>query len=193
MIEIFIHYLTIWRPLGYALVFFSMMFEGDLTLLVISFLARMKFFDFFDVVGFVFAGTVVGDCFWFWLGRKGSVSQMTVVKWLFEKVKFINIDFENYFFIKLFFSKFMYGTHHIAVATVGASKISFKKYILNELPAVALWMTIIGGFGYFLAFSYQYIWQRLKYVEIILFLVIFIYFIANKIYQKFFRDNKNRP
>ena len=45
-----LYYLTIWKPLGYGIVFLGMIFEGDAVLFAAVFLARERFFNLQTVI-----------------------------------------------------------------------------------------------------------------------------------------------
>lgn len=182
MNTLFLHFLTFARPIGYILVFLGMMVEGDLFLLSTSFLTKQGFFDIFDFMWAVLLGTIAGDLIWYWLGYKFGGSANKISSYIQKRLSKININFENKFFMKLLLSKFMYGSHHVAVAYLGTKKINFIKYLKAELPATLIWIIIIGVLGYVFGALFALVKEYLKFVELALLILILLYiFISRKL------------
>jgi len=181
MNSLFFHYLTVSRPIGYVLVFFGMMFEGDIFLLSTSFLTRLGYFDIFDFISAALFGALTGDLFWYWLGWRFGASENRISKYLLKHVKGIKIDFQGHIFKKLLLSKFMYGTHRAVVVFIGISKIKFSRYILAEAPATVIWFIVIGSLGYLFGLALSGMEHYVKYAEMLLFIAVISYIAIFKI------------
>ena len=170
-----VHFLLISQPLAYFLVFVGMLVEGDLSLLAVASLTRLGYFGRFDIVFLVLLGAVLGDSFWFWFGRKTRQSSNRYVQWFLKKMETVTVDIHRNFFGKLFISKFMYGTHHPFLVSIGASSLSFRKFILNDIPAVILWASIIGGLGYTFTSFIVPLRHYIKYAEVGIAIIAVVY------------------
>jgi membrane protein DedA with SNARE-associated domain len=170
-----VHFLTISQPLAYFFVFAGMLVEGDLSLLAIASLIRLGYFEPFGILFFVLSGAFLSDVFWFWLGRKSRLSTNRRVQWLLKKMEIVTVDIHKNFFWKLFISKFMYGTHRPFLVSIGSSPLSFRKFILNDIPAVLGWVGIIGGLGYVFTTFIVRLRHVIKYAEVGIIIMVVLY------------------
>jgi membrane protein DedA with SNARE-associated domain len=182
--SLLIHYLSISRPLGYLLIFFGVMVEGDLFLLMTVFLTALGFFDRYDMLTVAALGTVAGDGVWFWLGRRYFRADNAVGRWLQHRIAKLHLHFEKKLFWKLLATKFIYGTHHVAVLALGASPMSVRRYLKSEVPATVLWVGMIGGLGLMFATSFHALKRSLHYVEIGLLLAAVIYLAIDRLLRR---------
>jgi membrane-associated protein len=183
-----LHYLVIWRPLGYGLVFLGMILEGDISLFTTAFLTRLDYFDFFDIIFFILAGAVIGDSLWYGLGRWLKNSSFFVVRWAAKIVS----PFDNHIKEKNFrtnlISKFTYGVHHLTLVRNGMLGIPYKEFLRNDFLALLIWVAVIGGLGYLFGASYVLIRHYLKFVEVGLLLIIIIFILFDKLISRRLRD-----
>lgn len=63
-----LHYLTLWRPLGYLLTFLGLLFEGEAVIFTAAFLTHRGFFDGGDIFFVIIAGVITGDILWYLAG-----------------------------------------------------------------------------------------------------------------------------
>ncbi len=183
MESFFFHYLTLWRPLGYGLVFGGMLIEGDVFILATMALMRFGYFDLLDLVFFVAAGTLVGDSLWFTLGSRFAQSKNRFIVWLLRHVRRIPINTERNFFWKLLMSKFMYGTHRPFLVSLGSSGMPFRYFIARELPAAAIWITVLSGLGYAFAEALSSVRHAVRYLELSI-LLLFVVFMVLHLLEK---------
>jgi len=181
MSPLILHYLTIWRPLGYLLVFLGLIFEGDIFVFTSAFLTKLNFFDVGDIIIVALLAILLGDSFWYWIGHRVNHSKIGIIRKLRSLAGKIEVNFNNNFFRKMLISKFAYGTHHLTLIKIGMSGMPWKKFIRVDFLGALIWMLVIGSLGYVFASSYELIHHYFKYVEIGLALSILIYFIVRKL------------
>lgn len=183
--SLFLSYLTIWKPLGYILAFFGMVFEGDGSLFALAFLTAEGFFDVGDMLIVVFLSVVFGDTLWYWIGRKYIISFPRVVAWVNRFAK----SFDRHLLERptrtLLLTKFVYGAHHAVLIRAGMSKMDFRKFIKSDLVAVVVWIAVIGGLGYFSSVSLAYEKKYLRYAEMSLLVALILFFTAEHYIKKF--------
>lgn len=182
--SLFLSYLTIWKPLGYILAFFGMVFEGDGSLFTLAFLTAEGFFDVGDMLIVVFLSVVFGDSLWYWIGRKYIISFPRVTAWVNRFAK----SFDRHLLERptrtLLLTKFVYGAHHAVLIRAGMSKMDFRKFIKSDLIAVVVWIAVIGGLGYFSSVSLAYEKKYLRYAEISLLIGLVLFFTAEHFIKK---------
>ena len=176
MTSIFLHALLFRKPLGYLIAFFGMMIGGDELLFVLAFLTRDGFFNFWLMAATIATGTFIGDYFWFLLGKTLSP---------YSRLSRIIAHFAGRFdrhlnerpFTAIFISKFIYCLNHAMLFRAGVLGIEQKQIIKSNMPAIVIWIIVVGGLGYFSSASLALLKNSLRYTEIALLvgLVIFIF------------------
>ena len=180
MTSIFLHALLFRKPLGYLLAFFGMMVGGDETLFILAFLTRDGFFHFWLMAATIATGTFIGDYFWFILGKMLSP---------YSRLSRIIARFTGRFdrhlnerpFTTIFISKFVYCLNHAMLFRAGALGISQKQLIKSNVPAIAIWILVVGSLGYFSSASLTLLKHSLRYTEIALIVGLIIFIFAERI------------
>ncbi len=183
--SLFLHYLTIWKPLGYILAFFGMVFEGDGALFTIAFLTAEGFFDAGDMLIVVFLSVIFGDMLWYFVGRNYMVFFPRITRWVDRFAKPFDRHLLRNPTRTLLFTKFVYGAHHAVLIRAGMSKMDFRKFIKSDLISIVVWVAVIGGLGYFSSVSLAYEKKYLRYAEISLLIALVLFFVAEHYIKKF--------
>lgn len=176
-------YLLLWKPLGYFLIFIGLALEGDTALFIASFLTYHGFFDVGKFFLTAFSGAIIGDVFWYWLGRRINNSSSFINK-ITNRIKFADDHLINRLPHTIFVSKFVYGIHHLIILRAGALNVDLKKLIRYNLLPTLLWILLIGGLGYIFGASFTLIKKYVKFVEIGLLIALIIFFIIEKFIKK---------
>ncbi|OGZ49514.1 MAG: hypothetical protein A3C84_04935 [Candidatus Ryanbacteria bacterium RIFCSPHIGHO2_02_FULL_48_12] len=174
-----LHYLTLWGPLGYVVVFFGMVMEGDAVLFATAFLVHQGFFSFWPSVLVSFSGVLIGDILWYLLGARLKDSSSFVVR----SAKRIAQPFDEHIqkqpFRAVFVSKFMYGLHHQVLMRFGMLGRPLGLLVREDVAASAVWFLIIGSLGFFFSASIMLIRRYLRLTEFAL-LFGLVFFLAFK-------------
>ncbi|MCL5004588.1 MAG: VTT domain-containing protein [Patescibacteria group bacterium] len=176
-------YLLLWKPLGYFLVFLGLALEGLRALFIASFLTYHGFLDFENFFLAAFSGAIIGDVFWYWLGKKINNSSSFVNK-LTSRIKFADEHLINRLAHTIFVSKFIYGIHHLVILRAGALNLNLKKIIKYNILPTLLWILFIGGLGYLFGASFTLIKKYVKFIEIGLLIALIIFFVIEKFIKK---------
>lgn len=180
---IFLHYFLIWKPLGYALVFIGMIFEGEILIFTSLFLARQGFLELSYAVITLFSGSLFGDLLWYWSGIYLGNSKWRVGRLIYKWFGHLTKPFEGHLvkrpFYTTFISKFVYGVHHPLLLRLGVLEIKILDYIKIDALAIFLWMMIIGSLGYFAGAYFHLIRQYLRIAEIGLVIGVVIFIVAS--------------
>src|SRR6266567_749232 len=116
-LQLFIHLVFDHRYLGYTVLFFAMIFEGELFLAATGMLVSLGAFDPFDAFFFAFAGVLMGDVLWYGLGRylEHKHSHRSYITFIIEKVQKVLPSIHKNPTHVIFLSKFIYGLNHSAI------------------------------------------------------------------------------
>lgn len=171
-------YLISWRPLGYAIIFFGMMIEGDGLLFTAAFLTHQGIFDVGDMAVVVLGGVLIGDSLWYWLGARfaGSPSFAFVSRWLERATARFDTHLSSRMFRTIFISKFAYGLHHPILMRAGAIGIPPRRFLKNDILATILWVAVVGGLGFGVSASFVALQRSLRFAERALVLGLFAFF-----------------
>lgn len=138
------------RAWGYVILFLGMVLEGEVFLVVSAMLARLNAFDFGEVVLVSFAGVMLGDMLWYWIGIILSRynGRYSLAKTAERTVLRIFPQFQKKPFISIFFAKFIYGINHASLVFSGIVRLDFSLFMKAELVASFFWVAIYSVAGY---------------------------------------------
>ena len=174
-----IHYLALWKPVSYLLVFVAMMFEGDLLLFTTAFLTQQGLFKILYIFPIVFAGALAGDLLWYWAGyeiNKLHISISFVKRWMEHLAQPLDNHLETRLKHTIFVSKFAYGFNHLTLLRAGMKGIHLGDFIKANVSATIVWMFAIGILGYLSGASFELIKRYIRFAEILLFVALVIFF-----------------
>ncbi len=177
-------YLVMWPSLGYILVFFIMMFEGDAALFTAAFLTSAGYFDLWDMTFTALSGVLIGNLLWYWAGWHMNHLSPFIHKWSERIGKPFDNHLLNRTFHTFFISKFTYGVHHVLLLRAGTLKMPLKTFIKNDFFATIIWFTIIWGIGYSVGASFVHVKKYLKYAEIGLLIALAGFFYLEYVVRK---------
>lgn len=149
-VEHFISFVEIHRYTGYFILFFAMVFEGEVFLLVAGMLARLKALDLGDILWISFAGVMVGDVLWYWLGILATRSARfaSLVKYAESSVHKYLPNFRERPFRSILLSKFIYGANHATLILSGVMRVNFTVFIRAEAYASFVWVAVYAVAGF---------------------------------------------
>lgn len=153
-IEHIISFVEIHRYTGYLVLFFAMLLEGETVLILAGILAHLEAFDPGDVLWIAFAGVVLGNMFWYYLGtllgQKGFAQG--VIAHAERAIHYFLPRFHERPFKSIFFSKFIYGANRATVFMSGVLKVDFSLFMRAEVFASVFWVALYAGLGFFFGF-----------------------------------------
>lgn len=174
-----LHYLSLWRPLGYALVFLGMMVEGDIILFTAAFLTHQGFFVLGDMLIAALGGAFLGDWLWYMLGLR--LSRFTLIKKLSDRIASpFDAHLKEWPFRTLFISKFTYGIGHLLLTRAGLLKFSRAEFFKADTVAILVWAIIVGGLGYLSSASFVLVHRYLRIVGFLLLIFWILFFIVGE-------------
>jgi len=192
MQEYFIQLATHHTYIVYTVVIISAFIEGPVLSMIFGILIKLGYFGFWPIYTALMLGDLLGDTFWYYIGRYFGYSFVKRFGKYFSvdevRVAKISEVFHKFKYYILFISKITtgFGFAIVTLVTAGIVKIPFGRYILTNLSGQFIWSAMLIGVGYF--FSHLYIqfndWLiRLSIVA--LFMVLLIAFLG---FRKFLQN-----
>lgn len=135
---------------GYTILFFAMIIEGEVVLIVAGMLARLKALDLGDVLWISFVGVMIGDLLWYFLGiviwRSGKLVRIS--RYAEKTVHSLLPLFREKPFSSILLSKFIYGANHATLILSGIVRVKFPVFIKAEAYASFMWVAIYAVAGF---------------------------------------------
>ena len=161
-------YLLAWSPLAYAIIFLGAVLEGDITVFSAFFLAYHGFLSPWIVIVVAFLGCVLGDICWYWLGYYAEKKLPRLAHWAEKITRRFDDHLREHPIRTIFISKFTYGLNHATLMRSAMLRIPLYEVLESDIPAIVLWITIVGSLGYFSGLSYDHIREYFRFLEVAL-------------------------
>src|SRR3989344_8799670 len=154
-IDVFVQLVQDHRFWGYTILFFAMVFEGEMFLIAAGMLATLEAFDIGDTLLIAFCGVVLGNVMWYYFGSrlKDTGVSKRMIRWAEKAVVFFLPRFREKPFKSIFFSKFIYGANRATVIMSGVMRVPFRLFFKAEFLASILWVALYASVGYFFGFA----------------------------------------
>ncbi len=171
-----LHSLTFYAPVAYAVMALGAAIEGDAFIFASSFLAHQGIFN--PVVTFIvlYTSVIVGDVLWYKLGAATANSSWRIFRLFHRFAPYIDRHLQKRLGKALFFTKFMYGIHHVALLRAGALHVDLKRFVRVDLAASLLWIAVIGGLAFLTGEWLPFLRHSLRFTEIALMVGLVIFF-----------------
>lgn len=174
----------------YLILFPIAVLEGPFAAIIAGFLSSSGIFNIFLVYLFIVMGDMVGDSFYYFLGRLCGSS---IIKHGYhigisaEKLENAKKYFTNYHHRTIIISKLAYGIGISGLVAAGILKISYKKFMRTCFYIAIIQSAFLISIGFIFGHAYLQIEQYLNiYSKIILAIALVLvgYFVFSKIKSK---------
>jgi len=181
-IEHIISFVEMHRFAGYFILFFAMLLEGEVILILAGMLSQLGAFDVGDVLWVAITGVLLGDALWYYIGSKLKDKGYTkkLIGHAERSVSFLLPNFKEKPFKSIFISKFIYGANHATLVVSGALKVPFVLFAKAEFFASIVWVVVFLTAGHF--FGLAAIWVTHKATRFALIVALFV--VAFILFQK---------
>jgi membrane protein DedA with SNARE-associated domain len=136
---------------GLYAVFFLVMLEGDLTLLLAGVLAHSGFFGEYSFARVLLWGTLGGvasDNLAYLAGRVFAKTARGFRFYRSAKPRLERLT-KRFGALSLFLSKYIYGLRWASCTFYGVERMPFLRFLLLSIASCFLWVFILSGVGYF--------------------------------------------
>jgi membrane protein DedA with SNARE-associated domain len=151
---------------GYLAVLLGTFLEGETVLVLAGFAAHRGYLNLPLVICCAFAGTVIGDQLFYYLGRTHSKK---VLKWRQSwqpRIEQSQRLVARHQILILLGFRFLYGLRTVIPFTLGIAGVSRRVFIPLNILGALLWAGAVGGAGYIFGQALETLFGRLKHLEL---------------------------
>ena len=179
----------------YLVIFLGTFIEGEIVLIAGGILVYEGHLNFTVLVLIATLAAIIGDNFFYWLGRSQRVGAKH--PWAARFLNFIgeNRLFKGEEFVRrhggksVFLIRFLYGLRFAGAMTAGYLGMGLGRFFLFNLIGCLTWALIIGRIGYLFGHSLEAVARGVRLAEIGLLLVVagpIVIYVINSIRRKKF-------
>jgi membrane protein DedA with SNARE-associated domain len=133
---------------GYWVLFIGTFLEGEAILIMAGFLAFQGYLHVGGVIVTAFAGSFLGDQFYFYLGRIQGTSLLQRFHFIARRFRASLRLIEKYGAFVAFISRFTYGFRIVLPIILGITSLSPRTFLLINLCSACVWATLFSLAGY---------------------------------------------
>jgi membrane protein DedA with SNARE-associated domain len=152
-------------------------FEGESVVFLGGLLAHQSKLSFLIVLIAAFFGAVLGDVFWFLIGRYQGTKLIHRFEWIRKKTEKTLFYAEKKSGTLAFTMRFIYGFRSIIPFTLGVTKMTLKKYLSLNVSGACLWVVVVTSLGYLFGGVIESVFGRLRHFELILVILVVLLFV----------------
>jgi membrane protein DedA with SNARE-associated domain len=133
---------------GYWVLFSGTFLEGETILIFAGFLACQGYLSIYGVILSAFAGSFLGDQFYFHLGRKKGPALLRLFTSMARKFRKALRLIERYGSFVAFVSRYTYGFRILLPIILGMTNLSSRRFLILNLASAFSWAILfaLGGF-----------------------------------------------
>lgn len=133
---------------GYWVLFAGTFLEGEAILIMAGFLAFQGYLNLAGVVVTAFAGSFLGDQFFFYLGRLKGKSLLRQFHFIARRFRAALRLIEKYGVYVAFISRFTYGLRIVLPVILGTTSLPSRNFLAINLVSALAWAGIFSLAGY---------------------------------------------
>ncbi len=133
---------------GLFAVFAGALLEGETLLVLAGYAAHRGYLDFAAVVAVAAAGAVLGDQFYFWLGRRHGQALLARRPALAKRVARALALIERHPRSVVLGMRFLWGLRTALPVAIGLSHVGWAAYLTLNAMSALLWAPLVAGIGY---------------------------------------------
>ena len=150
---------------GYLAVLIGTFLEGETILVLGGLAAHQGYLYLIGVIGAAFAGSLMGDQLFFFLGRRHS-------DWILKKrptwqLKISRAEnlISRYETVVILSFRFLYGLRSIIPFVLGMSRVRVGKFIALNMIGALVWAIAVGTAGYLFGRAFEMVLGEIKSIE----------------------------
>jgi len=133
---------------GYWVLFIGTFLEGEAILIFAGFLAHQGYLSIYGVILSAFAGSFLGDQFYFHVGRIKGAALLRFFTKLARKFRKALRLIERYGSFVAFISRYTYGFRILLPIILGMTNLSARRFLVLNLLSALSWAIIFSLAGY---------------------------------------------
>lgn len=162
----------------YVIIYFGLIFEGELFLISAGILAHLGAINFWFALFFIILGGFSKTLLGYMLGEMlyKKFNHHTFFRYIEKRVYSIAPRFKEKPFWSIFVSKFIMGANYWVVIFSGYQKIDFKKFLKAEISSTLIWAPLLLSLGFFFGYTALHISREIWKFSMVI-LALFIMFV----------------
>jgi len=133
---------------GYIGIFVGTFLEGETTVLVGGIFSKLGFMNLCMVMLYAFAGTFVGDCTFFTIGRCFGKNLIERFEFLRKRVPLANKVIRTYGNFIIFMIRFLVGIRGVVLILLGCTNLKVSKFLAFSILNSVAWSILISLIGF---------------------------------------------
>lgn len=151
---------------GYAAIVLGTFLEGETVLILGGIAAHLGYLTLPGVIVAAFAGAIIGDQTFFFLGRRNGQAWMQKrPDWQRRAQRVLNILRRHRIPLILGF-RFVYGIRAVTPFVLGMSRVPVWQFILFNVIGASVWATAVGIAAYFLGHAIEPYLGQIRHYEL---------------------------
>jgi len=159
---------------GLLAVFGGAFLEGETVLVLAGFTAHRGYLGLPSVMLAAYAGTLLGDQLWFWLGRIRGRSFLEAHPSWSQRVAGARSWIDAHERTVIWSYRFLYGIRTVTPFVLGMGGMSPVRFALFNSASAAVWVAVISGAGYLLGSVLEQLLGDLRAIESLVFVAILV-------------------
>jgi len=152
---------------GYVALFFGTFFEGEMILVLGAIAANLGYLKLPWVIGWAFAGTLVADQAYFFIGRykgRALLCRRPVWQARVHRVLALSQRYQVGFMVGF---RFIYGVRTVTPFVIGMLPVSAGRFLFYNTVGALLWAAVVGLLGYFFGNVLEAFFGRFRHYEMV--------------------------
>ncbi|MBP7735562.1 MAG: DedA family protein [Spirochaetes bacterium] len=150
---------------GYPAIVAGTFFEGEVILVLAGFAAHRGYLNLPLVIVCAFAGTLLGDQLYFYLGRNRGKAMLARHPGWEERISRFSRLMDRYHTLIILGFRFLYGLRTVAPFAIGMSEIPAWKFAVLNTVSAAVWAATVGVLGYLFGHTMEILLDEIKRYE----------------------------
>jgi len=150
---------------GYLAVAVGCFFEGETAVILGMLASKQGYLSFNGVLVAGFVGTIIGDNFWFHMGRHTGRPFLERHEGWRAKAEQVERLMERFGAPVMIGFRFFYGLRSITPFMLGAARISPLRFFIYEATGALLWLCVVATVGFYLGAAVEQIIGKIHNIE----------------------------
>ncbi len=185
--------------LAYAIIFFGLIFEGELVVISVGILAHLGALNFWFSLFFILLGALTKTFVLYEVGAflNRKFHHHGFFKYIQKRVYNTLPRFKVKPFWSIFISKFIMGINYVVVLFCGFEGIDYKKYLKAEISSTLIWAPLLLSLGYFFGYTAFNISREIWKFSMVIVVLLVLFIVFDKlvswiyeVFEEFYDTNK---
>ena len=178
---------------GYIGIFVGTFLEGETTVLVGGIFSKLGFMNLCMVMLYAFAGTFVGDCTFFTIGRCFGKNLIERFEFLRKRVPLANKVIRTYGNFIIFMIRFLVGIRGVVLILLGCTNLKVSKFLAFSILNSVAWSILISLIGFaFGEVVFAVVGDIKRYEKIIVPIVLVLVIVLILIYRHVVKEKEEK-